>query len=160
MARSLLRSTRTGWFERCRESRFTSPRVPRQGSSPAYFRLEAASPLKRRSQGLSCVIGNFHAQFLEGWTGAIPSGYSVNFQVRFLEGRPPVMGAGHSAETRSGSYGGDVSGYSNTSLPLEVPTWALSRLTVHHRIRGKNHERTSTKRLCGSSKRLLRSIKP
>jgi hypothetical protein len=21
--------------------------------------------------------GNFHAQFLEGWTGAIPSGYSV-----------------------------------------------------------------------------------
>src|ERR1700676_3956881 len=78
MARSLLRSTCTGWFERCRESRLTSPRVPRQGSSPAYFRLEAASPLKRRSQGLSCVIGNFHAQFLEGWTGAIPSGYSVN----------------------------------------------------------------------------------
>jgi HipA-like C-terminal domain len=32
------------------------------------FRLEAASPRKRRSQGLSCVIGNFHAQFLEGWT--------------------------------------------------------------------------------------------
>jgi hypothetical protein len=26
---------------------------------------------------LSCVRGNFHAQFLEGWTGAIPSGYSV-----------------------------------------------------------------------------------
>jgi hypothetical protein len=23
------------------------------------------------------VRGNFHAQFLEGWTGAIPSGYSV-----------------------------------------------------------------------------------
>src|SRR5580700_4361824 len=77
MARSLLRSTCIGWFERCRELRFTSPRVPGQGSSPAYFRLEAASSLKRRSQGLSCVIGNFHAQFLEGWTGAIPSGYSV-----------------------------------------------------------------------------------
>jgi len=29
-------------------------------------------------KGLSCVRGNFHAQFLEGWTGAIPSGYSVN----------------------------------------------------------------------------------
>jgi uncharacterized protein len=27
---------------------------------------------------LSCVKGNFHAQFLEGWTGAIPSGYSVH----------------------------------------------------------------------------------
>ena len=26
---------------------------------------------------MSCVKGNFHAQFLEGWTGAIPSGYSV-----------------------------------------------------------------------------------
>jgi hypothetical protein len=26
---------------------------------------------------LSCVRGNFHAQFLEGWTGVIPSGYSV-----------------------------------------------------------------------------------
>jgi hypothetical protein len=25
------------------------------------------------------------------------SGYSVNFQVRFLEGWPPAMGAGHSA---------------------------------------------------------------
>jgi len=35
-----------------------------------------------------------------------------------------------------------------------------SRPTVHHRIRGKNHARTSTKPLCGSSKRLLRSIKP
>jgi hypothetical protein len=34
-------------------------------------------PPKRRSKGLSCVRGNFHAQFLEGWTGAIPSGYSV-----------------------------------------------------------------------------------
>ena len=97
MARSLLRSPCTGWFERCRESRFTSPRVPRQGSSPAYFRLEAASPSKRRSQGLSCVIGNFHAQFLEGWTGAIPSGYSVNFHVRFLEGWRPVMASGYSA---------------------------------------------------------------
>jgi len=35
-----------------------------------------------------------------------------------------------------------------------------SRPAVHHRIRGKNHARTSTKPLCGSSKRLLRSIKP
>jgi hypothetical protein len=35
-----------------------------------------------------------------------------------------------------------------------------SRPTVHHRIRGENHARTSTKPLCGSSKRLLRSIKP
>jgi len=34
-----------------------------------------------------------------------------------------------------------------------------SHPTVHHRIRGKNHARTSTKPLCGSSKRLLRSIK-
>src|SRR5216684_6659857 len=34
------------------------------------------------------------------------------------------------------------------------------RPTVHHRNRGKNHARTSTKPLCGSSKRLLKSIKP
>jgi N-terminal domain of reverse transcriptase len=54
-----------------------------QATKAGNFRLEAASPLKRRSQGLSCVIGNFHAQFLEGWTGAIPSGYSVNCHVRF-----------------------------------------------------------------------------
>jgi hypothetical protein len=36
------------------------------------------------------VIGNFHAQFLEGWTGAIPSGYSVlrpELTVRFPERR-------------------------------------------------------------------------
>src|SRR5580700_8770477 len=30
----------------------------------------------RSSKGLSCVRRNFHAH-LEGWTGAIPSGYSV-----------------------------------------------------------------------------------
>jgi retron-type reverse transcriptase len=54
-----------------------------QGSSPAYFRLEAASPLKRRSQGLSCVIGNFHAQFLEGWPPAMGAGYSVSLHAQF-----------------------------------------------------------------------------
>src|ERR1700687_1125208 len=35
-----------------------------------------------------------------------------------------------------------------------------SRPTVHHRIKGKNHARTSTKPPCGKSKRLLRSINP
>jgi hypothetical protein len=35
-----------------------------------------------------------------------------------------------------------------------------SRPTVHHRIRGKHHARTSTKRLCESSKKLLKRIKP
>ena len=30
---------------------------------------------KERWQGLSCLKGNFHEQFLGGWTGAIPSGY-------------------------------------------------------------------------------------
>ena len=34
------------------------------------------------------------------------------------------------------------------------------RPTVHHRNRGKNHARTSTKPPCGKSKRLLRSINP
>jgi hypothetical protein len=35
-----------------------------------------------------------------------------------------------------------------------------SRRTVHHRIRGKNPARTSTKPPCGKSKRLPRSINP
>ena len=30
---------------------------------------------KGRLQGLSCLKGNFHEQFLGGWTGAIPPGY-------------------------------------------------------------------------------------
>jgi hypothetical protein len=35
------------------------------------------------------VIGNFHAQFLEDWTGAIPSGYSVILELRpYAEHRP------------------------------------------------------------------------
>jgi hypothetical protein len=34
---------------------------------------------------LSCVRGNSHAQFLEGWTGAIPSGYSVHFALKQLD---------------------------------------------------------------------------
>jgi hypothetical protein len=29
------------------------------------------------------VIGNFHAQFLEGWTAARSSGYSGNFHAQF-----------------------------------------------------------------------------
>ena len=32
--------------------------------------------LKEAFEGLE-LCGNYHAQFLEGWTGAIPSGYSV-----------------------------------------------------------------------------------
>jgi hypothetical protein len=42
-----------GWFEERGKPRFTSSRVPRQGSPSAPFRIEAASPSKRRSQGLS-----------------------------------------------------------------------------------------------------------
>ena len=53
-------------------------RVHRQHLSVSKPRL----PRKRRSKGLSCVRGNFHAQFLEGWTGAIPSGYSVMHPLR------------------------------------------------------------------------------
>jgi hypothetical protein len=30
---------------------------------------------KERLQGLSCLKGNFHEQFLGGWAGAIPPGY-------------------------------------------------------------------------------------
>jgi len=30
---------------------------------------------KGRLQGLSCLKGNFHEQFLGGWAGAIPPGY-------------------------------------------------------------------------------------
>ena len=30
---------------------------------------------KERLQGLSCLKGNFHEQFLGGWVGAIPPGY-------------------------------------------------------------------------------------
>ncbi len=104
MARALLRSTYIGWFKRCRESRFTSPRVPRQGSSPAHFRLEAASPLKRRSQGLSCVIGNFHAQFLEGWATARSPGYSVNFHAQFLEGWTGAIPSGYSVNHQLCSF--------------------------------------------------------
>src|SRR5713226_233838 len=51
-----------------------------------------------------------------------------NFQVRFLEGRPPAMGAGHSAKTRRRSYGGNVSGYADSSLSLEVSTRVLPRV--------------------------------
>ena len=77
LARSSLRSSRDGWIKECRKPRSSSSGVPRQGSPSASLRFEAASPLKRRSQGLSCVRGNLHAQFLEGRTPAMGSGYSV-----------------------------------------------------------------------------------
>jgi hypothetical protein len=53
---------------------------------------------KRRSKGLSCVRGNPHAQFLGGWKGAIPSGYSVQ--------AVPKSDAGHGESHRKG--GSDV----------------------------------------------------
>ena len=33
---------------------------------------------KGRLQGLSCLKGNFHEQFLGGWAGAIPPGYPAS----------------------------------------------------------------------------------
>ena len=33
---------------------------------------------KERWQGLSCLKGNFHEQFLGGWAGAIPPGYPAH----------------------------------------------------------------------------------
>src|SRR5215469_64221 len=72
VARSLLRSTCPGWFERCRESRFTSPRVPRQGSSPAYFRLEAASPLKEAFAGPELCDRKLSRTVLRGLDGNNP----------------------------------------------------------------------------------------
>ena len=75
-ARSYSRS-REGWFEKRRKPCPTSSGVPRQGSPSAPFRIEAASPLKRRSQCLSRVRGNLHARFLEGWAPAMGPGYSV-----------------------------------------------------------------------------------
>lgn len=44
---------------------------PSNSASP--FRVSPQKAL----QGLSCVIGNFHAQFLEGRAATRPSGYSV-----------------------------------------------------------------------------------
>ena len=38
---------------------------------------KTASPPTRRSKGLSCVQGNLHAQFLEGWAPAMGPGYSI-----------------------------------------------------------------------------------
>jgi hypothetical protein len=44
MAPSLLRPPRDGWLAQHRKPCFTSPRVPRQGSSSKTFRIATASP--------------------------------------------------------------------------------------------------------------------
>jgi hypothetical protein len=41
------------------------------------------------------------------------SGYSVNFQVRFLEGWPPAMGAGHSAFQGKDFHGKEIRPHQN-----------------------------------------------
>jgi hypothetical protein len=51
-----------------------------KGSPPAHSCLETASLRNRRPNGLSCVKGDFRAQFLEGWMGVIPSGYSIGME--------------------------------------------------------------------------------
>jgi hypothetical protein len=53
------------------------PRHVRLVAQSSYSGLEAAYTAPHFRADLSSVRGNFHAQFLEGWTGAIPSGYSV-----------------------------------------------------------------------------------
>jgi hypothetical protein len=63
LASSLSRPPRAGRLAQRREPCLTSSRVPRQGSSPASFRLETASPRKRRSKGLSRMTGNCHVRF-------------------------------------------------------------------------------------------------
>ena len=55
---------------------------------------------KERWQGLSCLKGNFHEQFLGGWAGAIPSGYPaggsnpVSLAGEFVDGRSKPIGRG------------------------------------------------------------------
>jgi hypothetical protein len=49
--------------QECREPRFASSRVPRQGSPPRDFCITTASPRKRRSKGLSRMTGNRHVRF-------------------------------------------------------------------------------------------------
>ncbi len=55
------------YFIRSAMTRFTSN---------VFLSRNRVSP-KEAFEGLELCKGNFHAQFLEGWTGAIPSGYSV-----------------------------------------------------------------------------------
>src|SRR5580693_5328892 len=50
------------------------------------------------------------------------------YHARFLEGWATARSPGYSAKTRSRSYGGNVSGYADSSLSLEVPTRVLSRV--------------------------------
>src|SRR5260370_41095883 len=52
LAHTLLRSARVGRIYECRQPCSASSRVPRQGSPPTSIRIETASPLKRRSEGL------------------------------------------------------------------------------------------------------------
>ena len=49
-------------------SAYGEGRVRRVGHGMTAFR-------KERLQGLSCLKGNFHEQFLGGWAGAILPGY-------------------------------------------------------------------------------------
>src|SRR6266702_5019104 len=55
-----------GWFEESGQPRSTSSRVPRQGSPSAPFRIEAASPSTRRSQGLSRMSTKVSRPVLRG----------------------------------------------------------------------------------------------
>jgi hypothetical protein len=66
LAPSPLRPSCEGWFEERGQPRSTSSRVPRQGSPSAPFRIEAASPSKRRSQGLSRMSTKVSRPVLRG----------------------------------------------------------------------------------------------
>jgi hypothetical protein len=63
MASSSLCPPCDGRVQECREPRFASTRVPRQGSPPRDFCITTASPRKRRSKGVSRMTGNRHVRF-------------------------------------------------------------------------------------------------
>ena len=57
---------------------------------------DAAGSLKRPSKGLSCLLGNWHGQFLEGWGLVTAPGYSA----RCLPIEETVLLAGSSGGRR------------------------------------------------------------
>lgn len=67
------------------------------------YRFRVSS--KRRLEGLSCVKGNLHAQFLEGWAGVIPPGYSTTHH-RLARRRRSPEGPARSAAQGAASPAG------------------------------------------------------
>src|SRR5216683_3547681 len=101
------------------------------GFTASAFLSRNRVSLKEAFEGLELCEGKLHAQFLEGWTGAIPSGYSVTWCPPGGRGRSPAPRLPQNVACRfpalRSSEGASQRGASLQLRGREIQIWSQQR---------------------------------